>query len=162
MKRVHWTSMCPQLPTAFDRLRRARKLRLCLMCLRKDHDFSSAECRGQPTECRFCRRAVHHKALCPAYIRCILIVSSRRTTGLPVPRRLSRTAGIRLHDRKRAGAIPEREGPRKRRAAAPAAAVLAQDVSSTRGNPPLYPRQTRSQAWPRTKLRLQLRSQPSG
>ncbi|KAH7713482.1 Zinc knuckle family protein [Aphelenchoides avenae] len=60
----HWATKCTIYRSTAHRIRRARGLGFCFVCLRIGHEAQS--CPSQPTSpCHLCKQGQHHRALCP-------------------------------------------------------------------------------------------------
>uniref|UniRef100_A0A0M3I1S5 CCHC-type domain-containing protein n=1 Tax=Ascaris lumbricoides TaxID=6252 RepID=A0A0M3I1S5_ASCLU len=57
----HWAALCNRFQDTEARMNRAKKLKLCLRCLRKGHFAESCPSRRP---CYYCRSTNHHQALC--------------------------------------------------------------------------------------------------
>ncbi|KAH7691291.1 gag protein, partial [Aphelenchoides avenae] len=64
----HWPVRCNVFKTPAERLRRAQELKYCLLCLRSGHSLGNKDCRATVETCPHCLDAVHHRALCQAYL----------------------------------------------------------------------------------------------
>ncbi|KAH7706731.1 Zinc knuckle family protein [Aphelenchoides avenae] len=61
----HYVAKCARYRTCAQRLRRARELGYCFICLRAGHTAHACPSRTK-SPCQYCRQGQHHRALCPA------------------------------------------------------------------------------------------------
>ncbi|KAH7708791.1 Pao retrotransposon peptidase family protein, partial [Aphelenchoides avenae] len=101
----HWSLKCTFYVSVSQRLRRAAKLELCFVCLRKGHHAISCPSRALP--CKFCSNGTHHhhRALCRS--RAI----AQRTKALPIHRatKLPTTRAMKLPANDRADGAQRRK-----------------------------------------------------